>query len=84
MVQTVIGIKSAMMRVSGNKKKQMKDYKKELQDIISQVDAAKNRLAELTVDMDAEDMDVDGLDEALDALDDAIDIMEEALSNRTW
>ena len=47
MVQTVIGINSAMMRTSEKKRKKM-DYKKELQEIIDQVESAKNRLAEVT------------------------------------
>ena len=76
MVQTVIGINSAMMR----RKEEIKmDYKKELQGIIDQVEAAKNRLAEVTMAMDLDDLEVDDLDEALDALDDAIDIMTEAM-----
>ena len=51
MVQTVIGINSAMMRMPDKKRKQM-DYKKELQEIIGQVESAKNRLAEVTEAMD--------------------------------
>ena len=50
-VQTVIGINSAMMRMPDKKRKQM-DYKKELQEIIGQVESAKNRLAEVTEAMD--------------------------------
>lgn len=76
MVQTVIGINSAMVRRKEEKKM---DYKKELQGIIDQVEAAKNRLAEVTMAMDLDDLEVDDLDEALDALDDAIDIMTEAM-----
>ena len=68
MVQTVIGINSAMMRTSDKKRKKM-DYKKELQVIIDQVESAKNRLAEVTEAMDFDDKEVDSLDEALDALD---------------
>ena len=77
-VQTVIGINSAMMRMPDKKRKQM-DYKKELQEIIEQVESAKNRLAEVTEAMDFDNREADSLDEALDALDDAIDIMTEAL-----
>ena len=73
MVQTVIGINSAMMRTSDKKRKKM-DYKKELQEIIDQVESAKNRLAEVTEAMDFDDREVDSLDEALDALDDAMRI----------
>ena len=78
MVQTVIGINSAMMRTSDKKRKKM-DYKKELQEIIDQKKKKKNRLAEVTEAMDFDDREVDSLDEALDALDDAIDIMTDAL-----
>ena len=77
MIQTVIGINSAMMQMQ-DKKKQM-DYKKELQEIIDQVESAKNRLAEVAEAMDFDDREVDSLDEALDALDDAIDIMTDTL-----
>ena len=93
MVQTVIGINSPMMQMPDKKRKQM-DYKKELQEIIDQVESAKNRLAEVTEAMDFDDKEVDSLDEALDALDkvnsdevgregglgrDAIDIMTDSL-----
>ena len=78
MIQTVIGINSAMMRPPDKKRKQM-DYKKALQEIIDQVESAKNRLAEVTEVMDFDDKEVGSLDEALDALDDAIDIMTDSL-----
>ncbi len=55
------------------------DYKKELQEIIAQVEAAKDRLAEMTEDMDFDDREEDSLDEALAALDDSIDIMTDLL-----
>ena len=64
MVQTVIGINSAMMRTPDKKRKKM-DYKKELQEIIGQVESAKNRLAEVMEAID--DKEVSSLDEALDA-----------------
>ena len=70
MVQTVIGINSAMMRTPDKKRPKM-DYKKELQEIIGQVESVKNRLAQVTEAMDFYDNEVDSLDEALDALDDA-------------
>ena len=54
MVQTVIGLNSAMMQMPDKKRKQM-DYKKELQEIIDQVASAKNRLAEVTEAMDFDD-----------------------------
>ena len=78
MVQTVIGINSAMMQMPDKKRKKM-DYKKELQVIIDQVESAKNRLTEVTEAMDFDDKEVEALDEALDALDDAIDIMTGSL-----
>ena len=78
MVQTVIGINSAIIRTPEKKRKKM-DYKKELQEIIDQVESAKNRLAEVTEAMDFDDREADALDDALDALDDAIDIMTDSL-----
>ena len=78
MVQTVIGINSAMMQMPDKKRKKM-DYKKELQEIIDQVESAKNRLAEVTEAMDLDDREVDSLDEALDALEDAIDSITDSL-----
>ena len=78
MVQTVIGINSAMMQMPDKKRKKM-NYKKELQEIIVQVESAKNRLADVTEAMDFDDKEVEALDEALDALDDAIDIMTGSL-----
>ncbi len=78
MIKTVIGINSAIMQTSDKKGKKM-DYRKELQEIITQVESAKNRLAEVTEAMDFDDKNVDPLDEALDALDDAIDIMTDSL-----
>lgn len=55
------------------------DYRKELQEIIKMVDAAKLRLGNVSCEMDADDMDAGAVDEAMDALDDAIDILEDAL-----
>jgi len=78
MVQTVIGINSAMMRTPDKKRKKM-DYRKELQEIINQVESSKNHLAEVIEAMDFDDREVDSLDEALDALDDAIDIITDSL-----
>ena len=78
MAKNVIGINSAMMRMPDMKREKM-DYKKELQEIIGQVESAKNRLAEVTEAMDFDDKEVDSLDEALDALNDAVDIMTDAL-----
>ena len=67
-----------MIRTLEEKRLKM-DYKKELQEIIIQVESAKNRLAEVTETMDFYDRKADVLDEALDAMDDAIDIMKDSL-----
>ena len=55
-----------MMRALEKERMKM-DFKKELQEIIDQVEASKKRLAELTEAMDFNDKEVDSLDEALDA-----------------
>ena len=81
MIHTVIGINSAMMQMPDKKRKKM-DYKKELQEIIGQVEAVKTHLAEVTEAMDFDDRGVDSLDEALDALDDAIDIITDSLEEK--
>ena len=78
-VNTVIGINSAMSRPSGNRKKDRMDYRKELQEIIKMVDAAKLRLGDVSCEMDVEDMDTAKVDEAMDVLDDAMDILEDAI-----
>ena len=54
-------------------------YKKEVQEVMTQIRFTKNRLAGLTLEMDKEGRDPASLDEALEALDDAIDIMEDTL-----
>lgn len=76
-MRTVIVLNSDTKRSSGRARK--KDYRKELQQIVSQIDSAKNHLAELCVEMDEDDLEIAEVDEALDALDDAIDILEDAL-----
>ena len=55
------------------------DYRNELQEIIGQAESAKNRLAEVTLDMDSDEKTEASLGEALDALDDAIDILTDVL-----
>ena len=72
MVQTVIGINSAMMQMPDKKRKQM-DYKKELQVIIDQVESAKNRLVEAAEAMDFDDREVDSLDDAIDIMTDSLE-----------
>ena len=52
-VNTVIGINSAMSRPSGSRKKDRMDYRKELQEIIKMVDAAKLRLGNVSCAMDS-------------------------------
>ena len=78
-VKTVIGINSAMSYPKGNKQKDRMDYRKELQEIIKMVDAAKLRLGDVSCEMDADDLDTAAVDEAMDALDDAMDILEDAI-----
>ena len=78
-VNTVIGINSDLYRVSGNKKKNQMDYRKELEEIITMIDQAKLRLGNVSCDMDAEELDTTAIDEAMDALDDAVDILEDAV-----
>lgn len=79
MIKTVITINSDTMGSSWYKRKQTRNYKKELEGIISQVGAVKNKLADLTLAMEEDDIDTGEMDEALDALDDAIDILEDSL-----
>ncbi len=51
------------------------DYKKEAQEILTQIRFTKNRLAGLTLEMDEEGRNLESLDEALEELDDVIDIL---------
>ena len=55
----------------------MTDYRKPLREIVLQVDNAKNSLALLVLDLDANNRYTTTLDEALEALDDVIDILED-------
>ena len=54
---------------------QKMNYKKEVQEVMTQIRFTKNRLAGLTLEMDKEGRDLANLDEALEALDDVIDIL---------
>ena len=54
---------------------QKMNYKKEVQEVMTQIRFTKNRLAGLTLEMDKEGRDSESLDEALEALDDVIDIL---------
>ena len=54
---------------------QKMNYKKEVQEVMTQIRFTKNRLAGLTLEMDKEGRDSVSLDEALEALDDVIDIL---------
>ena len=54
------------------------DYKREIKEIITLVEEAKNRLGKLSAEMDEDDLAMDSVDEAMDALDDAFDLLEEA------
>ena len=51
------------------------NYKKEVQEVLTQIRFTKNRLAGITLEMDTEGRDPVGLEEALEALDDVIDIL---------
>ena len=57
------------------KKGEIMNYKKEVQEVMTQIRFTKNRLAGLTLEMDKEGRDPASLDEALEALDDVIDIL---------
>ena len=50
------------------------NYKKEVQEVLTQIRFTKNRLAGITLEMYTEGRDPAGLEEALEALDDVIDI----------
>ena len=78
MTGTAIVIHSKTDRSAGGRKPG-RDHKKDLEDILGQVGAAKRRLEELADEMDACDMDTDRLGEALDALEDASDLLKDAL-----
>ena len=79
-IDTVIGINSVLSNSYEKRKKQM-DYREELQEIIAMVDRAKNRLGDVSIAMDSDDLDTAAVDEALDALDDVIDILEDAVED---
>jgi len=51
------------------------NYKKEVQEVLTQIRFTKNRLAGITLGMDTEGRDPADLEEALEALDDVIDIL---------
>ena len=51
------------------------NYKKEVQEVLTQIRFVKNRLAGITLNMDEEGRDPASLEEALEALDDAVDIL---------
>ena len=51
------------------------NYKKEVQEILTQIRFTKNRLAGVSMEMDSDGVDPSDLDEALEALDDVIDVL---------
>ena len=53
------------------------NYKKEVQEVLTQIRFMKNRLAGLTLNLDEEGRDPASLEEALEALDDAVDILSD-------
>lgn len=57
------------------------NYTQQIQEILHQIRFTKNRLAGLTMKMDAEDQDTGSLDEALEALDDVIDSLADYLED---
>ena len=54
---------------------QKMNYKKEVQEVMTQIRFTKNRLAGIMLEMDKEGRDPANLDEALEELDDVIDIL---------
>lgn len=51
------------------------NYKREVQEILTQIRFTKNRLAGVSMEMDSDGVDPADLDEALEALDDVIDVL---------
>ena len=51
------------------------NYKREVQEILTQIRFTKNRLAGVSMEMDSDGVDPSDLDEALEALDDVIDVL---------
>lgn len=51
------------------------NYKKEVQEILTQIRFTKSRLAGVSMEMDSDGVDPADLDEALEALDDVIDVL---------
>ena len=56
------------------------NYKKEVQEVLTQIRFTKNRLAGVTLEMDTEGRDPASLEEALEALDDVIDILADFMA----
>ena len=61
--------------LEAQKEGKIMNYKKEVQEVMTQIRFTKNRLAGITLEMDKEGRDPANLDEALEALDDVIDIL---------
>lgn len=57
------------------------NFNQQVEEILHQIRFTKNRLAGLTMDMDADGQDAGNLDEALEALDDVIDILADYLED---
>ena len=77
-MDTMIRINSGMSFMKNDGKSSGMDYRREIKEIISIAEEAKNRLGRLSVEMETDDLVTDSVDEAMDALDDAIDLLEEA------
>ena len=69
---------NAGMPFSGEGNHGAMDYRREIKEIITLAEEAKNRLGRLSVEMETDDLATDSVDEAMDALDDAIDLLAEA------
>lgn len=83
MIKTVIAINSGAGSFSADTGKPMTDreYRNELQEIITLTNQAKKRLLDLIEETSIEGKRADSLEEALDVLYDAVDSMEDALEN---
>ncbi len=62
MVNTVIGIKSAMMDRAGQEDRAMEEYSEELCGILTKIEEAKDMLAQLTDEMDDKDQSTEDVE----------------------
>ena len=78
-IGTVIGINASSSGYDGENNPSVPDEKKELLEIITMIENARDRLGDLLVRYDAREDDTTELDEAVDALFDATDILQDVL-----